>query len=98
MTVVAIRTESGAVFRLKKLLRWWSTRFGSGRLRPERQLRLCETLPLGEKRFLAVVEFKQEKLLIGGTSHSLVLLAPRVESAATGVIENRGEAWNSWNV
>jgi len=40
-----------------------------------RRLRLCESLPLGEHRFVAVVEFDGESFLVGGTSASLVLLA-----------------------
>jgi flagellar biogenesis protein FliO len=42
--------------------------------RRERHLRLCETLSLGEKRFLAVVSFKEEEFLVGGTNHSIALL------------------------
>lgn len=45
------------------------------RSRPERQLRLCETLTLGERRFVAVVQFRQEQFLIGGTANSVALLA-----------------------
>ena len=40
----------------------------------ERRLRLQETLPLGEQRFLAIVEFHGRDLLIGGTAHSITLL------------------------
>jgi len=43
--------------------------------RAPRRLRLCESLPLGERRFVAVVEFEQSRFLVGGTSASLVLLA-----------------------
>jgi hypothetical protein len=43
--------------------------------RAPRRLRLCESLPLGERRFVAVVEFEQTRFLLGGTSTSLVLLA-----------------------
>jgi flagellar biogenesis protein FliO len=43
--------------------------------RPARQLHLRETLALGEKRFLAVVEFGHRKFLIGGTANSVALLA-----------------------
>ena len=46
-----------------------------------RRLRLCENLPLGEHRFVAVVEFEQARFLVGGTSAGLVLLA-RLENAA----------------
>ncbi len=41
----------------------------------QRRLRLRETLPLGEKRFLAVVQFEHEQFLVGGTGQSLSLLA-----------------------
>ena len=44
------------------------------RNRRERRLRLCETLSLGEKRFLAVVEFQRQEFLVGGTGSSIVLL------------------------
>ena len=43
--------------------------------RPEKFLHLSETLSLGERRFLAVVEFQQQKFLIGGTASSVCLLA-----------------------
>jgi Flagellar biosynthesis protein, FliO len=48
--------------------------------RVPRRLRLCESLPLGEHRFVAVVELDGEGFLLGGTSASLVLLA-RLEGA-----------------
>ena len=40
-----------------------------------KRLRLCESLPLGERRFVAVVEFDAARFLVGGTSSSLVLLS-----------------------
>jgi flagellar biogenesis protein FliO len=43
--------------------------------RAPRRLQLCESLPLGERRFVAVVEFERARFLVGGTSASLVLLA-----------------------
>lgn len=51
--------------------------------RPARRLRLCESLPLGERRFVAVVEFENSRFLLGGTSASLVLLA-RLEDGSVG--------------
>lgn len=53
---------------------WWE-RILRLRLRPPRRLRLCESLPLGERRFVAVVEFERMRFLVGGTSVSMVLLA-----------------------
>lgn len=43
--------------------------------RPARRLRLSETLSLGEKRFLAVVEFQHQEFLVGGAGNSIALLA-----------------------
>jgi flagellar biogenesis protein FliO len=43
--------------------------------RSVRRLRLSETLSLGEKRFLAVVQFQHQEFLVGGTGNSIALLA-----------------------
>jgi flagellar biogenesis protein FliO len=42
--------------------------------RCERSLRLCESLALGEKRFLTVVEYEHHRFLLGVTSQSISLL------------------------
>lgn len=42
--------------------------------RKERNLRVCETLPLGEKRFLAIVQIEGRRFLIGATNQSISLL------------------------
>jgi flagellar biogenesis protein FliO len=52
----------------------WERIVRLGRRAP-RRLRLAESLPLGERRFVAVVEFENSRFLLGGTSSSLVLLA-----------------------
>lgn len=70
MTGSAPKSQSLADF----IRRWWTRIRQSGRRRP-RRLRLCESLALGERRFVAVVEFEQARFLLGGTSASLVLLA-----------------------
>jgi hypothetical protein len=57
-----------------RLLDLWSRVLGIRR-RPPKSLRLCASLPLGERRFVAVVEFEQARFLVGGTSSSLVLLS-----------------------
>jgi flagellar biogenesis protein FliO len=46
-----------------------------------RRLRVCETLSLGERRFLAVIEFDHQEFLVGGTGNSLELLARLQEGA-----------------
>jgi len=53
---------------------WWQRILRLTR-RPARRLRLAENLSLGERRFIAVVEFERSRFLVGGTSASLVLLA-----------------------
>ena len=72
--------------------------------RSPKRLRLCESLPLGERRFVAVVEFDEARFLVGGTPSSLVLLS-RLQDASsrtefedeassrnvTGVLKPRGE-------
>ena len=57
---------------LKNLLQW-SRR--AVKVRKPRRLRVCETLSLGERRFLAVIEFDRQEFLVGGTGSSLELLA-----------------------
>jgi flagellar biogenesis protein FliO len=57
-----------------RLLEFWERVLRLGRRAP-RRLRLCESLPLGERRFVAVVEFEAERFLVGGTPSSMVLLS-----------------------
>lgn len=64
----------------KRVRAWWLRILRLSRRAP-RRLRLCESLPLGERRFVAVIEFEQSRFLVGGTSGSLVLLA-RLEGRA----------------
>jgi flagellar biogenesis protein FliO len=82
----AALTSSG-LSALWQELRRRSTRWLA---RPPRQLRLCETLALGDRRFLALVECGAKRFLIAGTGASVALLAtlaPEEENAApeTGV-------------
>jgi flagellar biogenesis protein FliO len=42
--------------------------------RRERSLRLCESLALGEKRFIAVVEFEEQRFLVAATHNNISLL------------------------
>ncbi len=46
--------------------------------RRPRRLRISETLSLGDRRFLAVIEFNGQEFLLAGSGNSLELLA-RVE-------------------
>ena len=47
-----------------------------------KQLWVCETLALGERRMLAVVEWNGRQLLLGGTATSFTLLAEDTGSVA----------------
>lgn len=50
--------------------------------RRQRQLRLCENLALGERRFLSVVECGQQRFLVGGSANSVAVLAELAGGAA----------------
>jgi hypothetical protein len=72
MTTDAMRVTRDR-FR-SRVLEFWERVLRLGRRAP-RRLRLCESLPLGERRFVAVVEFEAERFLVGGTPSSMVLLS-----------------------
>jgi flagellar biogenesis protein FliO len=67
-----LRASSSPIRELA--IEWWLRVLRISR-RPAKRLRLCESLPLGEHRFVAVVEFDATRFLVGGTSSSLVLLS-----------------------
>jgi len=60
------------------------TSFSRGRLklRRARSLRICETLSLGNRGYLAVVSYRRQEFLVGGTNNSIALLAQLPDSAA----------------
>lgn len=45
------------------------------RRKPPRKLRICETLSLGNRGFLAVVRYQEQQFLVGGTNQSIAMLA-----------------------
>jgi flagellar biogenesis protein FliO len=51
--------------------------------RKTQALHLEETLALGERRMLAIVEWKGEKLLLGVTPQQITLLEPREKAQST---------------
>jgi len=59
----------GRALRWLRIRKW---RWGGCR---ETQLRLCESLALGERRFVSVIEVGSQKFLVGGTGNSLAMLA-----------------------
>ncbi len=45
-------------------------------------MRVCETVSLGERRFVAVLQVDGERFLIGGSSTAVVLLSQLTSAAA----------------
>ncbi|HWR36684.1 MAG TPA: flagellar biosynthetic protein FliO [Clostridia bacterium] len=77
-TLPRARTLARASWRqkLNKLLFWLSERMRQAQAaRPARKLRVCETASLGDKRFVAVVQFENERFLLGGAAGSVTLIA-----------------------
>jgi flagellar biogenesis protein FliO len=75
-------TASASPAWLARLLASLSALLRCVKVRRHHSLRLCETLPLGEKRFLAVVQFEDRRFLIGATNQTISLL-DRLENQAT---------------
>jgi flagellar biogenesis protein FliO len=69
-------TKCAVTTKRDYLARIWQWLTALGRSHPSRQLRLQETLALGERRFLAVIEFERQKFLIAGTGNSVAMLTP----------------------
>jgi flagellar biogenesis protein FliO len=60
---------------------------------PERKLRLCESISLGEKRFAAVLEYEGQRFLVGGGSQSVQLLTTiRAARSPKTVLSNHSNA------
>jgi len=51
-------------------------------------MRLCETLSLGDRRFLAVVLVEQQKYLVGGAPNSVALLAKLPSKTQTARLDD----------
>lgn len=66
----AFSTRVGSWWR-----RWWSALPALRVRKAPRQLRLCESVSLGEKRVVAVIQYENQRFLIGGSAHSINLLA-----------------------
>jgi flagellar biogenesis protein FliO len=43
-------------------------------VRPKRALKLCDSVSLGDKRFVAVVQFERKRFLVGCAQNSVSLL------------------------
>ncbi|PYX84877.1 MAG: hypothetical protein DMG68_19395 [Acidobacteria bacterium] len=56
-----------------------------------RRLHVAESVSLGEKRFVAVVQFESQRFLIGGTGTSLRLLAELKSDEGTNSERSEGK-------
>jgi flagellar biogenesis protein FliO len=50
--------------------------------RAPKQLRVCESVSLGDKRFVAVIQVDQERFLIGGAANSIAMLTRLQETVS----------------
>ncbi len=75
------KMDKPASLSLSRCWEWMRGALAGVRVRKApRRLRLCESLALGEKRFVAVIEFETERFLVGGGAASVNLLARLGES------------------
>lgn len=79
MTTDAMEVSQGRLW--ERVLAFWQRLLRVSRRAP-RRLRLCESLALGDRRFVAVVEFERARFLVGGTPSSLVLLSRLQDAGA----------------
>src|ERR1700756_5793494 len=71
-------TEPCRAFGVTLFQGWrWLTRHGRGVLARgvSRRLKVAETVSLGEKRFVSILQVDGEQFLVGGSPSSIVLLA-----------------------
>jgi flagellar biogenesis protein FliO len=74
------RALFGPIFGLlhKILSAVWKNSLGRVACRRERRLQLCETVSLGERRLVALIQLDNQPLLVGVTGSSITLLAQPV--------------------
>jgi len=70
----SVTTPPGTVWAVV-LKRFWQALRRAVKPRKVRRLRVRETLSLGDRRFVAVIEFDRQEFLVGGSGNSLQLLA-----------------------
>ncbi len=73
--------------RTWRALKWIMQRARAQQAR--KNLRVCETVSLGEKRFVAVVQVDEERFLIGGSSNAVSLLTRLQEVNGFAVAHER---------
>jgi len=80
---LSLAKEKSRMMALRSAVWEWAARwFSAIRVRrAPRQLRVAESVSLGEKRIVAVIEYQGQKFLVGGGSASVNLLARLGEGA-----------------
>jgi len=73
--------------RVWSALKWMMQRVRVQQAR--KNLRVCETVSLGEKRFVAVVQVDEQRFLIGGSSSAVSLLTRLQETQSFAVALER---------
>jgi len=69
-------TESGRPRFLQVVIEVWKWALQKIKVRQvKKRLRVCESVSLGEKRFVAVIQVDDEQFLVGGSSSSVATLA-----------------------
>jgi len=54
----------------------------------KKRLRICESVPLGDKRFVAVIQVDDQQFLLGGSVNSISLLAQLEKPAEFAAVLN----------
>ena len=60
----------------------WKSSLGKVASRRERRLRLCETVSLGERRLVALIQFDNQLILVGVSGSSITLLTKPASCAS----------------
>jgi flagellar biogenesis protein FliO len=86
---IAVRSRT-LLLHIWSILKWIMLRAKEQQTR--KNLRICETVSLGEKRFVAVVQVDDERFLIGGSSSAVSLLTRLQETKAfAAALEQSGK-------
>lgn len=78
-------------FILSAVRRLMNTGQGIRFKRKEKFMRLCETLPLGDRRYLALVAVGRQRFLVGAAGNSISLLAHLPSTGEAGNALTRPE-------
>jgi flagellar biogenesis protein FliO len=90
LSIVGHWSES-LLIRIWATLKWIAQRIKAQQA--HKNLRVCESVSLGEKRFVAVVQVDEERFLIGGSSSSVAFLTRLQETKtfATALAQEAGK-------